>query len=156
MATLSSQLTGTAGEHFVVYQLSCLRFIAALPRAGAKGVDVLVTNEDGSKSLTLQVKTTGSAIRHLKSRTEELQFPLGDSWKLNSRNLFFTFVDLRVSSTLVKQPDVYIIPSKIVHGWCKSWAEKKRLVRLHKPVDEMEPYKNNWQQLISRLDPNRK
>lgn len=81
MSKLSSQLAGTAGEHFVVYQLSCLGLVAAMPRAGSIGVDILVTNPDGSKSLTIQVKTTDYAVRKRGRGSKripwELQFPLG-------------------------------------------------------------------------------
>ena len=154
MPKIPSSLTGTAGEHFVVYQLSCLGLVATLPRAGTKGVDILVTNTQGSKSLTIQVKTTDYAVRKRgkKKVPTELQFPLGrKSAKLNNANLFFAFFDLRSLEKLNEQPDVYVVPSKVVHGWCKSWMDKVKLVRLHRRIEEMEPYKNNWNPVVTCL-----
>jgi len=158
MPKIPANLTGAAGEHFVVYQLSCLGYVAALPRAGAMGVDILVSNTQGSESLAIQVKTTDSAVRTRgrgkNKQPYELQFPLGSkSAKLSSRNLFFAFVDLRHLENLPEQPDVYIIPSQVVHDWCESWVDRVPMVRLHKLISDMAPYKNQWSAITSRLDP---
>src|SRR5689334_8212230 len=107
----ASNLTAAAGEHYVAYKLSCMGFIAALPRGGSMGIDILVSNSDGSRTLAIQVKTTNWAMR-TRGRGQnkapyELQFPLGyKSAKINNPNLIFAFVDLHGLQGAT-QPDVY-------------------------------------------------
>jgi len=76
-----------------------MSFIAALPRGGATGIDIFVSNPDGSRTLAIQVKTSDWAMRTRgRGQNEalfELQFPVGNrSAKINNPNLMFAFVDL--------------------------------------------------------------
>ena len=72
---VSNALIGAAGVHFVVSELS-LRGLIALPTTrNTAGVDVIVTNLDGSWHANLQVKT---------SRNKVTFWPIGtncQSWK---------------------------------------------------------------------------
>lgn len=149
MPKVPSNLTGTAGEHFIAYRLSCLGLVAALPRGGALGVDVLVSNQDGSKTLSIQVKTTDWAMRTRGRGANkvpfELQFPLGrKSGKINNDNLVFAFVDLKGIDNFDTQPDVYLVPSSVVFAYCNSWVDHVKMVRFHIEISRMEEYKNNW------------
>ena len=156
MPKIPSRLTGTAGEHYVAFKLSCLGFIAAMTRDGSPTVDILVSNLYGNKTLAIQVKTTDWATRTRgrgkSKKPYELQFPLGyNSANRKDDDFFFTFVDLNGLDWDEKEPDVYIVPSNFVYEYCKSWIDKVKMVRLHIEIDKMEQFKNNWELLKSRL-----
>lgn len=70
--TSDKSLIGAAGVHFVVSELS-LRGLIALPTVrNTVGVDVLVSNADGSWNANLQVKT---------SRTRVNFWPIGTKYR---------------------------------------------------------------------------
>lgn len=157
MPKIPSNLTGTAGEHFIAYRVSCLGLVAALPRGGALGVDVLVSNQDGSKTLAIQVKTTDWAMRTRgrgkNKEPYELQFPLGyKSAKLDNPNLLFAFVDLKRLDDFKEQPDVYLLPSHVVFDHCKSWIDRAKMVRLHIEIKKISKYKNDWSLVRQMID----
>ena len=152
---LSSQLTGVAGVHFVASYLSFIGFLAVPTTRNIRGPDLLVSSLDGSKSLTLQVKTTMWASRtrgrgELK-RPHHLEWDVGlSSATLNSRNLWFAFVDLREFEEL---PDVYIVPSKVVFAYFNKehtldWFSR---YRYHPLLGDVAAYKNGWKQLKDAL-----
>ncbi len=133
MPKIPSKLTGTAGEHFVAYKLSCLGYIAAMSREGSPTVDILVSNLDGSRTIAIQVKTTGWATRTrgrgTGKRPYELQFPLGyKSAKTKGDNFVFAFVDLNGLDS-EKEPDIYIVPSDFVFTYSEPWVDKVKMVR---------------------------
>jgi hypothetical protein len=155
MPKIPSKLTGSAGEHFVAYRLSCLGFIAALPREGSPSVDILASNTGGDRTVAIQVKSTEWASRTrgrgVNKQVAELQFPLGHhSAKTTGENLVFAFVDLRGLGTDA-QPDVYLVPSQIVHDHCKSWVDNSKMVRLHIGIEHMQEFKNNWSLISKKL-----
>jgi len=156
MPKIPPVLTGAAGEHFIAYKLSCLGLVAALPRGGSMGVDVLVSSVDGSKTLAIQVKTTDWAMRTRgrgdKKEPYELQFPLGyKSAKLDNPNLVFAFVDLRGTFNAELQPDVYLVPATFVCTFCRDWVDQVKMVRLHIGIEKLSEFKNNWSGIESML-----
>jgi hypothetical protein len=100
---LSSVLSGVAGEYFVAAELTAREYIASITLRNTKGVDILCSNSDASKSVAIQVKTNRRSNR---------------DWVLNQKsesyfadNLFYVFVSLNDNE---KAPDYFIVPSKIV------------------------------------------
>jgi hypothetical protein len=96
-------LAGVAGEYFVAAELSRRGWIASISLRNTRGIDILVTNQDASRSLTIQCKTT--------QKTEK-------SWILNekcenffSEDHFYVFVRLGAPS---ERPSYHIVPSKVV------------------------------------------
>jgi len=155
MPKIPSKLTGSAGEHFVAYRLSCLGFIAALPREGSPSVDILASNTAGDKTVAIQVKTTEWASRTrgrgVNKKVAELQFPLGyHSAITKGDNLVFAFVDLK-GFGMDTQPDVYLVPSQFVHDHCRSWVDKVPMVRFHIEIERMQEFKNNWNLIMKKL-----
>lgn len=147
-------LTGTAGVYYVASQLAAQGFNAAVTYGNAPSVDILVGLPDGSASVSLQVKTTFSALR-MRGRGEGRKFDhyeweIGKSAKLHRADLFFVLVDLKEYKEL---PDVFIVPSKKMYDWYHhtvkeffngnegKWVRK----RYHPDIDSMGKYKNNWQ-----------
>ena len=100
---LSPLLSGVAGEYYVAAELSARSYIASITLRNTKGVDVLCSNEDATKSIGIQVKTNRGSKR---------------AWVLNQKsenyfadNLFYVFVNL---NERISPPDYFIVPSEYV------------------------------------------
>jgi len=76
------------------------------------------------------------------------------SWKsakLNQKNLFFAFVDLKEFKEL---PDVFLVPSGVVHQYYSGGDPSTwRWPRYHIEVEKTEPYKNKWDLVSQGLNP---
>jgi len=112
MAKLSNILTGVSGEYFVAAELSRLGYIASISLRNTRGIDILCSNSDASKHISIQVKTTK------KSR---------NSWMLDKKSEeyystkhFYVFVSLGGN----EHPKFFIVPSKIVANYIKSDHQK--------------------------------
>jgi hypothetical protein len=57
-STLSTIQVGVAGEYLVAGELSRRGFIAAVTLRNTRGIDILVSKPGGTKSATIQVKTS--------------------------------------------------------------------------------------------------
>ncbi len=55
--TSSTILTGVAGEYFVAAELSRRNYVASLTLRNTRGIDILASNRDATKSVGIQVKT---------------------------------------------------------------------------------------------------
>jgi hypothetical protein len=100
--TLSSIQTGISGEYFVAAELSRRGYVASLTLRNSKGIDVLASNADATKSVGIQVKTCQG---------------LKPVWLLNvkaeadsAENLFYVFVCLPIRGA----PSFYIVPRDVV------------------------------------------
>ena len=60
---IPSVLTGVAGEYFVAAELSRRGYIASISLRNTRGIDILATNQDGSRSITIQCKTHQSTAQ---------------------------------------------------------------------------------------------
>lgn len=100
---IPSILAGVAGEYFVAAELSRRGWIASISLRNTRGIDILVTNKDASRSITIQCKTTQKKAK---------------SWMLNEKCEtyfsdvhFYVFVNL---GDLSERPSFHIVPSKVV------------------------------------------
>lgn len=163
----NSSLVGTAGVYFVAAKLNALGLHCAPTSGSAPSVDLMVSNEDGSRTIALQVKTTRRALRY-RGRGEdkvpyECQWEIGEKCaRLDSPGLWFALVDLKAedenSSDFTELPDVYLVPSRVI---CRHFAEivrqydaaGKKLIRwrYHKDVESLKRYRNAWQSLLTQL-----
>jgi hypothetical protein len=118
---LDSGLTGIAGEYLVAGELSRRGYIASITLRNTRGIDIVATNKDASKSVGIQVKASAGSQR---------------SWILNKKGedfhsdtLFYVFVNLKA---IDERSDFFIVPSKVVadnikHGhakWLKTPSKK--------------------------------
>jgi hypothetical protein len=96
-------LTGVAGEYFVAAELSRRGYIASISLRNTRGIDILATNQDGSRSITIQCKTNQKADRKwlLNEKSEEFV----------SKDHFYVFVALGQPTD---RPRFHIVPSKVV------------------------------------------
>jgi len=145
---------GCAGEYLVCGELNKRGIIASLTIKNTRGMDILASNSDASKSAGIQVKTT------IHARAKYPSWILGEKADTYvSDNLFYVFVLLKADK---ERPDFYIVPSKIVADYIKTETEKwmKSPSKTGKPhvdsgirlfeiyEDEIaKKYYNNWELL---------
>ena len=144
--TISSILCGVSGEYFVAAELSRQGYIASITLRNTKGIDILASNADASKSASIQVKTNrGSKKGWLLNKKAEDYF---------DDNLFYVFVNLNDG----QPPNFHVVPSKVVAATVKKgharWlATPGRNGRRHKdnPIrnfwDREDQYLNRWELL---------
>ena len=116
---------GMTGVYYAAAELSSRGLIVAATSRNAPGPDIVITSPNGTKSINIQVKTSGAEQRE--------RFTC--SWQLDekdenrvAKNLFYIFVDLWPGN---KKPDFYIVPSKTVATYIKRshaiWLKKRGL-----------------------------
>ena len=99
------QLIGAAGEHLVLSRLLSRGLLASQAPRGTRDVDILVNPLDGGRPLLIQVKTRSG------TGTERKRWAMSvKNEEISSPNIFYCLVDLED----IDNPDVYIIPSKII------------------------------------------
>jgi hypothetical protein len=104
MAIRNAVLSGITGEYYVAAELSRRGYLASITLRNTKGVDVLCSNGDASKSVGIQVKTrTGMSRDWMLNQKGENFF---------SDTLFYVFVN--ISQDLEQHPEFTVVPSKIV------------------------------------------
>lgn len=143
MKPLSSIQTGVAGEYFVAAELSRRGFVASLTLRNTRGIDILASNADATRSVGIQVKTCQG------TRAD---------WMLNAKaeadlaeNLFYVFVCLPPQG----EPSFYVVPRATVATYVRDshskWlATPGRKGQQHSPSnirrfrDPDEHHKDRW------------
>ena len=155
-AMASRHLTAAAGEHFVCYALSMLGFNAALVRQGTPFIDILASNDSGSRTIGIQVKSTAWAQRErgrgAARKVAELQFPLGHKIIEKAASETVTcFVDLKQGEG-GERPVVYVVPTVDLKAHFEGEDIRQyRYFRLHRGVESMDAYRDNWKPVIRAL-----
>ena len=100
---LGSTLVGVAGEYLVAGELTLRGYIASITLRNSRGIDIIASNADGSRSVSIQVKTNsdGKNSWMLSKKAETF----------HSKNHYYVFVALQ---DLGQRPSFYIVPSKVV------------------------------------------
>jgi len=128
MKKLSSVQTGIAGEYFVAAELSRRGFVASITLRNTRGIDILASNADATKSVGIQVKTCqGSRPDWMMNRKAEVDV---------ARNLFYVFVCLPPTG----EPTFHIVPrshvAKYVRKSHQRWlATPGRKGQAHRDTD---------------------
>ena len=109
---LSTTLSGVAGEYFVAAELSRRGYVASLTLRNTRGIDILASNADATKSVGIQVKAIQSS---------------GKEWMLNKKiesevatNLFYVFVRLND----LDSPEYFVVPKEAAALYAKSNHER--------------------------------
>lgn len=109
MPKLPSILAGVAGEYFVAGELSRRGHISSITLRNTKGVDILVSNQDVTRQIGIQVKTNQNNKREwVLSEKAEDYF---------AENLFYVFVNLRDEN---QRSEYFIVPSFVVAEYTKN------------------------------------
>ena len=100
---VSSILTGVSGEYFAAAELSRRGYIASITLRNTKGIDIVASNEVGSKTINIQVKTSSKSTKGwiLSKKAEEM----------DDKNMFYIFVRL---NELDERPQFHIVPTTFV------------------------------------------
>jgi hypothetical protein len=102
VTTLSNIQTGVAGEYFVAAELSRRGVVATLTLRNTRGIDILASNADATKSVGIQVKTSqGNRPVWLMNAKAEVDL---------AENLFYVFVSLPTKG----EPLFYVVPRATV------------------------------------------
>lgn len=143
MVTNNTTLIGIAGVHYIVSKLS-MRGIIALPTVrNTAGVDIFVSNKDGSKTALLQVKTSGKKSKFWPTQTEDKL--------LTGRNCYHVFL------RYIKDKDdfeVFLVEGSEVKKQVAKNNEIKRKkgskdfsnFMVYKEYEDV--YKQNWEDFI--------
>ncbi|MEM7335176.1 MAG: hypothetical protein AAF490_24065 [Chloroflexota bacterium] len=100
---LESTLVGVAGEYLVAGELTLRGFIASITLRNSRGVDIIVTNAEATKSVSIQVKTNSNGQKlWMVNKKAESYF---------SDTNFYIFVTLQ---SLNERPAYHIVPSQFV------------------------------------------
>ncbi len=141
--TTDSQLLGIAGVHLACAELTIRGYIATLTSRNAECIDILVSNRDGSKTKTIQVKTTRKNKDWLLNKKAENIF---------SDNFLYIFVNINKGN----KAEFHIVPSNIISNMTKKdhqeWLKtpnKKGQPHNDNPmrhfVDKEDEYLNRWE-----------
>ncbi|WP_062117161.1 hypothetical protein [Aureimonas sp. AU40] len=157
-------LTGAAGEHYVMSQLLRRDFIAALAPVGVPNTDIVVTDAVGDRLASLQVKSRrelgGDGGWHMGKKHEAIVGEL----------LFYCFVDFGVD--LKAHPRCWVLPSAVVAetiresyrvwlstpgkgGRMRNSTDHRRFlpnfdrtgISIERGAGWLDPYEDNWEQL---------
>lgn len=100
--SLSNILGGIAGEYFVAAELSRRGHIATITLRSTRGIDILASNLDASKSVGIQVKTSrGKDASWIVGRVAE---------QLVEDDLYYVFVNLNNGG----EPTYRVVTSAVV------------------------------------------
>jgi hypothetical protein len=141
---LENTLVGVAGEYYVAAELTTRGFVAAITLRNSRGIDIIASNADASKSVSIQVKTSSysSPTWILSQKSEDFY----------SDSHFYVFVCLY---QIGARPDFYIAPSEIVANYIaekhakwlsgtKSDGTPRKDSNMRKFVDKEGVYKEAW------------
>lgn len=144
---ISSILTGVSGEYFAAAELSRRGYVASITLRNTKGIDIIATNEQGSKTINIQVKTSGKNTRGwmLNKKAEDM----------NDKNMFYILVRL---NSINQRPSFHIVPSadvansvKTGHAeWLKTpgrGGKKHKDTNMRKFEDADNEYLDKWELL---------
>ena len=97
---LEPTLVGVAGEYYVAAELSARGYIASITLRNSRGIDIIASNADASKTVSIQVKTNsgGKPVWMLSEKAEHFV----------AKDHMYVFVILK---ELGVRPDYYIVPS---------------------------------------------
>ena len=105
---LSHVLCGISGEYATAAELTRRGLVASITLRNTRGIDILVSNADASKSAGVQVKTNqnGKRLWLLNRKAEDF----------HSKHLYYIFVCLKSPG---HRPDFFVVPSREVSEYIR-------------------------------------
>ena len=144
---LEANLVGVAGEYFVAGELSLRGYIASISLRNSRGIDIIASNSEGEKSVTIQVKTNSSGKpKWLLNKKSE---------NFYSENHFYVFVALQSYNV---RPKFHIVPSEVVAKQIKKYhkvwlsglkrdGSQRKDSNMRVFRDEKNKYLEQWEEL---------
>lgn len=91
---------GVAGEYLVAGELTLRGYLASITLRNSRGIDIVASNEDASKSISIQVKTNSDGWNsRILNKKSETYYP---------GSHFYVFVAIQ---ELWERPLFYVVPS---------------------------------------------
>ena len=152
---ISKQLLGVTGEYYVAAEISRRGYLAAITLRNSDSVDMLVSNINGDKLFSIQVKTTlGKGKKWLLNKKVEHCF---------SEKMFFVFVF--IPENLNISPEYIIVKASVLgkrisehhHNWL-SKPKKDGQPRKDSPMRKFDPHffasedRLTWDQLLEIIN----
>ncbi len=102
-AKIEATQVGVAGEYLAAGELSLRGIVSSITLRNSRGIDIIASNKDGTKSISIQVKTNSDGKNKwiLSKKSEEFY----------SDNHFYIFVAIK---GFLKRPEYRIVPSEVV------------------------------------------
>lgn len=140
---LNRNVSGAAGEHYVVAELLRRGFFADVLYSCAKDYDILAFNPEKNKSFRIQVKA---------NQSNQKKWQIGKHEPIYDNNMFFVFINL----VELESPVFYVVPSKIVHDKVENrhqspkenGGKRSDIRKFVFEEDEYKKYENNWEILL--------
>jgi len=115
---LESVAVGVTCEYYVAGELSHRGYISSITLRNTRGIDIIVSNKEGTKSATIQVKSTQNNKKNSWILTQK-------SEDFFSENHFYIFVNLDEPGI---RPKFFVVPSEVVAQYIstshKNWLNK--------------------------------
>lgn len=137
---LNSRIVGDAGEYLVAYNLSRRGLAVALMNRGAKGVDMLVTN-NGKDVVSIQVKSS-------QGRSQPRQWMVGKHQPSPSSHFFYVFCNIWEDEK--RDPEIFVVPSKKV-SVSVDWNANVPLFKII-TIEEEKQYLYAWEEITTLFD----
>src|SRR5690554_694924 len=141
---LESTLVGVAGEYFVAAELSLRGYLASITLRNSRGIDIIASNSDASRTVSIQVKSnkSGKASWILSKKSESFV----------ESNHFYVFVALnshgkRSGFFIVHSADVADYISTSHSSWLsgkKADGSPRKDSNMRVFADITNRYKENW------------
>lgn len=142
---LSTILTGVSGEYFVAAELSRRGYVASMTLRNTRGMDVIATNTNASRSVGLSVKTNKTSKKDWMVNEKAESF--------HSDNLFYVFVNLK---GVGQSPDFHVVPSKVVaatvYASHRAWLSKPKRSGEARKDSSMRRFKDPECRYLNRWD----
>jgi hypothetical protein len=124
---VSSILIGVSGEYYVAAELSRRGYVASITLRNTRGIDIVASNEAGTKTINIQVKT--------KRENNKAWILSKKNESVTDANLFYVFVSLVSNGGT----EFHIVPSKAVAEYITTTHKKW----LQAPGRSGKPHKDN-------------
>lgn len=115
---LESVAVGVTGEYYVAGELSHRGYISSITLRNTRGIDIIVSNKEGTRSATIQVKSTQNNKKNNWILTQKSEGFFSD-------NHFYIFVNLDEPGI---RPKFFVVPSEVVAKYIstshKDWLNK--------------------------------
>ncbi|HZK07548.1 MAG TPA: hypothetical protein VFC92_05060 [Bacteroidales bacterium] len=136
-----TKFIGESGEHYVAYKLARKNYYVGLTVGNMPNVDLIISSNQGLKSISIQVKTSQGAYRKKRYGNE------GYEWDVNvgvigrhSTDFWYVFVDFKWDENV--EPDVYVVPSLWVSEFVKPEFSRKIFFLPKAAADQT---RNKWE-----------
>ncbi len=137
----NGQITGMAGEFFVMEKLFRLGVQACLTLGNAKAIDILAVSEE-NEFLKVEVKSNRG----------------GGKWGVGTHDyssedrMVFVFLYYEDFDILENQPEVWVMKARDVEKLKRPWFNSYAIYLYKEDRENMDQYRNNWAPILDVIN----